>query len=111
MRFYTQTTNGPSPGITIAGTKEDLASLGAALSRAVIANPVPTNADGSIRLEGVEIEGDPWDWIVFRVDPSIDRVIEDRKKKDKKSFFLVPLFWIGVIAVLYLAARGLISFF
>ncbi len=111
MRFYTDTTDGPSPGITIAGTKEDLVNLGIALSNAVSTTPIPTHPDGSIRLEDMEIHGDPWDWIVFRIDPDIDRVIEDRLNQCKKGRFVVPIFWAGGLAILYLAGRGIISFF
>lgn len=111
MRFYTDTTGGPSPGISISGSKEDLAMLGNALSKAVCSTPIPTHPNGSIHIEDMEIHGDPWDWVVFRVDPCIDRVIEDRVKKAKKDYFSVPLVCSGVLIILVLAVKGAISFF
>jgi hypothetical protein len=111
MRFYTETTNGPSPGITIAGSKEDLAMLGNSLSKAVCSTPIPEYPNGSIRIEDMEIHGDPWDWIVFKVDPNVDRVIEERMKKLKKGSFSVTVVWSGLLLILVLAVKGVISFF
>lgn len=111
MRFYTETTGGPSPGITIAGTKEDLAKLGKALASAVNETPIRTNSDGSILLSGLEVHGDPWDWIAFQVEPNTDWVVEKKKKKDKRSCVYVAIFCALVVIVLTLAAKGFIAFF
>jgi hypothetical protein len=111
MRFYTQTTSGPSPGIVIAGTKEDLASLGQALASAVTKVPARTISDGSILLEDFEVHGDPWDWITFRIDSNIEHVLDKNKRKAKRSHVFVTGFYTFVIVILYLAGKGLISFF
>ena len=85
--------------------------LGNALSKAVYSTPMPKHPNGSIRIEDMEIHGDPWDWIVFKIDPSVDRVIEERIDKFKKDSFSVTLVWSGVLIILALAVKGIISFF
>lgn len=111
MRFHTITTSGPSPGITIAGSKEDLQALGLALADAARSNDGRTEEERTFYLNDMEVCGDPWDWINFRIDTDVDGVIERRRKKDKNGLLVAMLFWMAVCVVIGLAAVGVLTFF
>ncbi len=105
MKLLVKVEGGPSPGVTIAGEQKDLITLAERLKSGAEAK-----SDGVIQIDGIQVEGEPHEWIGFEVVRSFPKARDDQKVKAAPTKIVAFSMIVALLALLYLAYRGLRTF-
>lgn len=107
MKVFLENTGGPSPGLIIHGTRDDLLEFSTQLKEEIGSN---ADEERHIVLRGLNAYGHPLEGLSFQVTRSLEALIENQARRSKRAYQAATVALVIFAGILYLAYRGSISF-
>jgi hypothetical protein len=105
MKLLVKLESGPSPGVIIAGEREDLRILAEQLKTGV-----ESQDKGTIYLKDAHVQGEPHGWIAFEIAKNFSLARDDQKVRAAPTKIALIVLLVIIAAICYLAYRGLRTF-